>query len=82
MPGYQEMVLKAHEHLEELEDWYELFIDIVDWKDAAMALFKTMVEQVNLDVCVALFFWAGGFSSCCWRYVRIELIFFHINSFT
>jgi hypothetical protein len=44
------MVLKAHEHLDELVDWYEVFIDIVDWKDAAMALLKNVCEQVQLDV--------------------------------
>jgi hypothetical protein len=40
------MVLKAHEHLDELVDWYEVFIDIVDWKDAALALMKQTCEQL------------------------------------
>ena len=38
VPGYQEMVLKAHEHLAELEPWYALFVDICDWRVAALEL--------------------------------------------
>lgn len=45
VPGYQEMVLKAHEHLAELEPWYAVLIDLCDWNGAAIELLKELAAK-------------------------------------
>jgi NCK-associated protein 1 len=45
VPGYQEMVLKAHEHLAELEPFYAVLIDLCDWNGAAIDLLKELAAK-------------------------------------
>jgi NCK-associated protein 1 len=61
VPGYQEMVLKAHEHLKELEPWYGVMVDVVDWCNAAIDLLKELFGKGPvLDLATAPDFVAGA----------------------